>query len=64
MKILLEEYKVEEGEEDIPNQQLRKIIHEITIDNGLRVINFATSKILRIFRQHLMERLPTKLITS
>jgi hypothetical protein len=72
MKIILENFK---GKEDIFKQTVgTESLHEISNDNGARVVNFATSKnltvkstvfphrnILNLLGQLLMERRTTKL---
>jgi hypothetical protein len=45
MKILLEDFNAKVGREDILKPTIRnKSLHEISNDNGVRVVNFATSK--------------------
>jgi hypothetical protein len=48
MKILLH-FNAKVGKEDIFNRQLgMKNFHEISNDNGVRLVNYATSKNLRV----------------
>jgi hypothetical protein len=45
MKIMLGDFNAKEGREDIFKPTIRNVSsHEISSDNGVRVINFATSK--------------------
>jgi hypothetical protein len=45
MKILLDEFKVKEGTENVFKPTIgNESFHEITNDSGVRVVNFATSK--------------------
>jgi hypothetical protein len=45
MKILLGEFNAEVGREDIFKQSTgNESLHEISSDNGVRVVNFATSR--------------------
>jgi endonuclease/exonuclease/phosphatase family metal-dependent hydrolase len=45
MKILLGDFNAKEGREDIFKPAIgNKSLHEISNDNGVRVVNFATSK--------------------
>jgi hypothetical protein len=47
MKILLGDFNAKVGREDICKQTIgNESLHEISNDNGERVVNFATSKIL------------------
>jgi hypothetical protein len=49
MKILLGDFNAKVGREDIFKLTIRyESLHEISNDNGLRVINFATSENLRV----------------
>jgi exonuclease III len=49
MKILLGDFNVKVGREDIFKQTIgNESLHEISNDNGVRLINFATSKNLRV----------------
>jgi hypothetical protein len=75
MKILLGDFNAKAGREDISKPTIRnESSHEISNDNGVRVVNFATSKNLKApcsliatFINTpgplLMERCTTKLIT-
>jgi hypothetical protein len=78
MKILLGEFNAKVDWEDIFKPTIEnECLHEISIDNGVRVVNFATSKNLilksamlphrniytcKLFGNLLMERLTNKLI--
>jgi hypothetical protein len=44
MKILLADFNAKVVREDIFNRQLGMILHEISNGNGVRLVNFATSK--------------------
>jgi hypothetical protein len=45
MKIRLRDFNAEEGKEDILKLTTRnESLHEISNDNGVRLVNFATSK--------------------
>jgi hypothetical protein len=45
MKILLGDFNAKVGREDIFKPTIRnESLHEISNDNGIRVVNFATSK--------------------
>jgi hypothetical protein len=44
VKILLGDYNVKVGREDIFKLTKNERSHEISSDNGVRVVNFATSK--------------------
>jgi hypothetical protein len=45
MKILLGDFNEKVGREDIFKLTIRKVsLHEINNDNGVKVVNFATSK--------------------
>jgi hypothetical protein len=49
MKILLADFNVQVGREDIFKPTTGNgSLHEISNDNGVRVVNFATSKSLRV----------------
>jgi hypothetical protein len=49
MKILLEEFNAKVGREDILKQTIgNESLHEISIDNRIRVVNLATSKNLTV----------------
>jgi endonuclease/exonuclease/phosphatase family metal-dependent hydrolase len=49
MKILLGDFNAKEGREDIFKPAIRnESLHEIINDNGVRSVNFATSKNLRV----------------
>jgi hypothetical protein len=49
MKILLEDFNAKVGREDIFKPTiLNESLHEISNDNGVRLVNFATSKNLRV----------------
>jgi hypothetical protein len=49
MKILLGDFNARVGREDIFKQTIRnKSLHKISNDNGIRVVNFVTSKNLRV----------------
>jgi hypothetical protein len=46
MKILLGDFNQKEGREDILKSTIgNKSLHETSNDNGVRVVNFTTSKI-------------------
>jgi hypothetical protein len=46
MKILLEDFNTKVGREDIFKPMIgNESLHEISNDNGVRVVNFATSKL-------------------
>jgi hypothetical protein len=49
MKILLGDFNTEVGREDIfKRTTVNESLHEISNDNGVRLVNFATSKNLRV----------------
>jgi hypothetical protein len=49
MKILLEDFNARVGKEDIFKPTIRnESLHKISDDNGVRLVNFATSKNLRV----------------
>jgi hypothetical protein len=49
MKILLEDFSAKVGMEDVFKLTVRKeSLHEISNDNGVTLVNFATSKNLNI----------------
>jgi hypothetical protein len=49
MKILLRDFNVKVGREDIFKQKTgNESLHEISNDNGVRLVNFATSKNIRV----------------
>jgi hypothetical protein len=49
MKILLGDFNAEVGREDIFRPTIRNdSLHEISNDNGVRIVNFATSKSLTV----------------
>jgi hypothetical protein len=49
MKILLRDFNAKVGREDIFKPTIwNESLHEISNDNGVRLINFATSKNLRV----------------
>jgi endonuclease/exonuclease/phosphatase family metal-dependent hydrolase len=49
MKILLRDFNVKVGKEDIFKTTIgNESLHEISSDNGVRLVNFATSKNLRV----------------
>jgi hypothetical protein len=49
MKILLEDFNAEVSRADIFNPTIgNESLHEISNDNGVRVVNFATSKNLTV----------------
>jgi hypothetical protein len=49
MKILLGDFNAKVGREDIFKLTIgNEILHESSNDNGVRVVNFATSKNLRV----------------
>jgi hypothetical protein len=49
MKILLGDFKAKVGREDIFKHTIgTRSLHEISNDNGIRVVNFATSKKIRV----------------
>jgi hypothetical protein len=49
MKILLGDFNAKVGREDIFKPTIgNESLHEISIDNGVRLVNFATSKNLRL----------------
>jgi hypothetical protein len=49
MKILLGDFNAKVGREDIFKLTIgNESLHEISNDNGLRIVNFATSKNLRV----------------
>jgi hypothetical protein len=49
MKILLGDFNVEDGREDIFKPTIGNgSLHEISNDNGVRLVNFATPENLRI----------------
>jgi hypothetical protein len=49
MKILLRDFNAKESREDIFKLTIgNECIHEISNDNGVRLVNFATSKNLRL----------------
>jgi hypothetical protein len=49
MKILLGDFNVKVGKEDIFNPTIGiDSLHEISNDNGVRLVNFATSKNFRV----------------
>jgi hypothetical protein len=49
MNILLGDFNAKEGREDIFKQTIRyESLHEVSNDNGVRLVNFATSKNLRV----------------
>jgi hypothetical protein len=46
MKILLGDFNAKQGREGIFNQTIgNKRLHEMSNDNGIRVVNFSTSQI-------------------
>jgi exonuclease III len=73
MKILLGDFNAKVGREDIFKQIGKESLHEISNDNGVRVVNFATfknpSKVqcsynitwINLHGHHLMERLAIRL---
>jgi endonuclease/exonuclease/phosphatase family metal-dependent hydrolase len=49
MKILFGDFNAKEGREDIFKQTIgNESLHKISNDNGVRLVNFATSKNLRV----------------
>jgi hypothetical protein len=49
MKVLLGDFNAKVGREDIFKLTIgNESLHEISNDNGVRLVNFATSKILRV----------------
>jgi hypothetical protein len=44
MKILLGDFKANVGRKDFQTTIRNECLHEISNDNGVRVVNFATSK--------------------
>jgi hypothetical protein len=51
MKILLGDFNAKVGKEDIIKSTIwNESLHEISDDNGFRLVNFATSKHLRVKR--------------
>jgi hypothetical protein len=51
MKILLGDFNAKVGRKDIVKPTIgNESLHEISNDNGVRVVNFATSKNLNIVR--------------
>jgi hypothetical protein len=49
MKILLDDFNAKVGREEFLNRQIEnESLHEINNDNGVRLVNFATSKNLRV----------------
>jgi hypothetical protein len=48
-KVLLQDFNAKIGKEDIFKPTIgNEILHEISNDNGVRLVNFATSKNLRV----------------
>jgi hypothetical protein len=73
-KILLQDFNAKVGREEISKPKIgNESLHEISNDNGIRVLNFATSKnvsklqcsyfvaFINLFGRLLMERLTNKL---
>jgi hypothetical protein len=51
MRILLEDFSAKVGKEDIFKSTIgNEILHEISNDNGVRLVNFNTSKNLTVKR--------------
>jgi hypothetical protein len=49
MKIMLEDFNAKVGKEDIFKPTIgNESLHEISNNNGVRLVNFATSKTLRV----------------
>jgi len=49
MKILLGDFNAKVGKEDIFKPTVRnESLHEISIGNGVRIVNFSTSKVLTV----------------
>jgi hypothetical protein len=63
IKILLEDFNAKIGREDIFKPTIRnESLHEISNDNGVRVVNFATSTFINLLRLLQKEILAIKLI--